>query len=695
MGAIADWVSRMVSFIPAIRLNNVLEILIISVLIYYILIWIRDTRAWTLLKGILVICAFMLFAYVFQMDTILWLFQNLISVAIISIFVLFQPELRRALEQLGRKNILSSFFNLSGSGAADEQTVKTVEKTKSEIIKACMEMSKVRTGALIVIEQDVQLSEYERTGIFLDSLVSSQLLINIFEHNTTLHDGAVFIRNNRIVAATCYLPLSDNMLLSKELGTRHRAGVGISEVSDSITLIVSEETGMISVAHDGMLFRGLSQEELREQLSTLMKNQDAPKRSRWRRIIKNEKKLTDNLGMKIISLLLAIVFWLVVVTMEDPEQTKPLELPVTKINEELIRENDKTYEVIEGNTVTITVRARQSILKDLTAKDFEAVADFANLSFTGAVPIEITVLRNANQVTIERGANTMMRVSIEDLATVDKMVSTKAEGTVITGKALGSISVEPNMIRIEGAKTTIDRISSVYAVVNVSGISEDCSFVVEPVLYDSNGNKIDSTDITFSEDSLKVNVSLLDTKTVPVRWNIDVSPAEGYGIESSDYTPSEVDIAGSSEVLDAIDEIVLDDYSAEDISENQEAEVDLESIVKGLGAALARPDTDKTAKLAVKVEPYNRVGGTVAFDSVELTGKDDNYNYSIIGDTSISYTLYGLDADIETAERSKMKFSLDVTGLEPGTHTVNLQMTTSQEISLAAEVPVKIKIDSK
>ena len=293
MGAIADWVSRMVSFILAIRLNNVLEILIISVLIYYILIWIRDTRAWTLLKGILVICAFMLFAYVFQMDTILWLFQNLISVAIISIFVLFQPELRRALEQLGRKNILSSFFNLGGSAATDEQTVKTIEKTKSEIIKACVEMSKVRTGALIVIEQDVQLSEYERTGIFLDSLVSSQLLINIFEHNTPLHDGAVFIRNNRIVAATCYLPLSDNMLLSKELGTRHRAGVGISEVSDSITLIVSEETGMISVAHDGMLFRGLSQEELREQLSTLMKNQDAPKRSRWRRIIKNEKKANE------------------------------------------------------------------------------------------------------------------------------------------------------------------------------------------------------------------------------------------------------------------------------------------------------------------------------------------------------------------------------------------------------------------
>ena len=293
MEAITGLFNRIISVIPMIRLTNIFEILIISVLIYYILIWIRDTRAWTLLKGILVIFAFVLVAYVFRMSTILWLFQNLISVTIISIFVLFQPELRRALEQLGRKNLLSSVFNLSSGAAVDEQAAKVIEKTKSEIIKACVEMSKARTGALIVIEQEVRLSEYERTGIFLDSMVSSQLLMNIFEHNTPLHDGAVFIRNNRIVAATCYLPLSDNMLLSKELGTRHRAGVGISEVSDSITLIVSEETGMISIAHDGMLFRGLNQEELREKLSTLMKNQDTSKRSPWRRFIKNEKKANE------------------------------------------------------------------------------------------------------------------------------------------------------------------------------------------------------------------------------------------------------------------------------------------------------------------------------------------------------------------------------------------------------------------
>ena len=408
-----------------------------------------------------------------------------------------------------------------------------------------------------------------------------------------------------------------------------------------------------------------------------------------------KKKLTNNLGMKVISLLLAIIFWLVVVSIEDPEQTKVLELPVTKVNENLFRENDKTYEVVSGNTVSVTIRASQSILKELTAKDFEAVADFANLSFTGAVPIEITPLRYSNQISIVKGANTMMQVSIQDLASVDKMVATKAEGQVMTGKAVGNITVEPNIIRIEGAKTTIDRISSVYASVNVSGMSEDGSFSVSPILYDSGGNVIDSTDITFSEEKLKVSVTLLDTKTVPVKWNINITPAAGYGIESLDYTPSEVEIAGSREVLDGIEAISIDDYVAENISENLEDSVDLESIVKEMGAVLARPDTDKTAKLVVQLDSYDKKGSSINFESVELTGKSENYKYSIIGEPTISYTMYGLAMDMDLLDYSKLKFTLDVSGLEPGNHTVNLQMETSQNVFLAEDVPVKIKIEEK
>lgn len=283
--------NSVLGMIAMIRLTNIFEIMLIAAMIYYIIIWFRDTRAMTLLKGIFVVIVFVVVAYVLQMSTILWLFQNLISVLIIAICVIFQPELRRALEQLGRKNFISSIFDIRFATADDKTASQTQEKVNNEIVRACLEMSKVKTGALIVLEQRTRLSEYERTGILLDSVLSSQLLINIFEKNTPLHDGAVFVNRDRIVAATCYLPLSDNMALSKDLGTRHRAGIGISEVSDSVTLIVSEETGGISIAHNGTLSRNLSEEELRMKLKALMKTEkNSRERSGWRRLIYNEGK---------------------------------------------------------------------------------------------------------------------------------------------------------------------------------------------------------------------------------------------------------------------------------------------------------------------------------------------------------------------------------------------------------------------
>ena len=170
------------------------------------------------------------------------------------------------LEQLGQKKIVASIFPLDSGKEVQE---RFTDKTINELVKACFDMGEVRTGALIVIEQNIRLSEYERTGINVDAILTSQLLINIFEHNTPLHDGAVLVRGNRIVAATCYLPLSDNMELSKQLGTRHRAGVGISEVSDSLTIIVSEETGQVSTAMNGKLKRNIDSDTLRTELAKI------------------------------------------------------------------------------------------------------------------------------------------------------------------------------------------------------------------------------------------------------------------------------------------------------------------------------------------------------------------------------------------------------------------------------------------
>ena len=277
----------------AIAVTDIIEIAIIAFLFYYMLAWIKNTRAWTLLKGVLVILVFIMFAAIFQMNTILWIAEKFVSVAVIAIAVIFQPEMRKALESLGRHKLLMHFFSFEGNKTIG----KFSDKTITELVRACFEMGKVKTGALIVIEDEMMLSEYERTGIAVDGIVSSQLLINIFEKNTPLHDGAVIVRGDRVVSATCYLPLSDSLTLSKDLGTRHRAAVGISEVSDSLTIAVSEETGRVSIAIGGELYRNVDADFLKNKLSFLQKREaDVTVLELVKRRLKDVKEARRDIG---------------------------------------------------------------------------------------------------------------------------------------------------------------------------------------------------------------------------------------------------------------------------------------------------------------------------------------------------------------------------------------------------------------
>lgn len=255
------------SYFPHIEFLNVIEILIIAYIVYEIMAWITKTRAWTLLKGLLIIVGFTIASYLLHFDVILWIMGRIATIAVTALIIIFAPELRKALEQLGNKNIMNifAFDSKSGDDGMSERTV-------DELINAAFTMSKPKTGALIVIERNENLAYIEKTGILINGIVSSQLLINIFEHNTPLHDGAVLIRGNTIVSATCYLPLSENMRISKDLGTRHRAAIGISEVSDSVTIVVSEETGRVSVAIGGNLIKVNDGEELKKELSVLLED---------------------------------------------------------------------------------------------------------------------------------------------------------------------------------------------------------------------------------------------------------------------------------------------------------------------------------------------------------------------------------------------------------------------------------------
>ena len=265
------------------RIVDVFEILILAFLIYYILLWVQRTRAWVLFKGMSVIVVFLVIAYLADMYTILWIAQNIFSVAITAIIIILQPELRKALEELGKSEFLEKLRLVDKK----EVNGRFTDKTLQGILNACTAMSKTKTGALIVLERNQALKDYAATGIVLDAVVSSQLLVNIFEHNSPLHDGAVVIKGDRIVAATCYLPLSDNRAVSKELGTRHRAALGASENTDALIVIVSEETGAISVAREGRLYRQLGADGLQEHLVRFQEKQTE--------VEKSNKKILDKL----------------------------------------------------------------------------------------------------------------------------------------------------------------------------------------------------------------------------------------------------------------------------------------------------------------------------------------------------------------------------------------------------------------
>ena len=248
-------------FISSFRLLDILDILLVAFVLYKLFILIRNTRAVALIKGLLVLGAVTVVSRVLDLHVINWMLQQGMTVILVALPVVFQPELRRALEQIGRGRFLQSGHVLNA---------KELERLIDEIVAITDSMSKTRTGALIVFEREVGLNDYIDTGVPIDGVVSRELLGHIFIPNTPLHDGAVIIRENRIMAAGCLLPLTADRSLSTELGTRHRAAIGLSEMADAVVVVVSEETGSISYTYGGHIYRHLDSNALRNVLKTFL-----------------------------------------------------------------------------------------------------------------------------------------------------------------------------------------------------------------------------------------------------------------------------------------------------------------------------------------------------------------------------------------------------------------------------------------
>ena len=291
-----EFLSQILHYIQSVKIGpkNIIEMVILAVIIYFLIAWIKRSKAWVLLRGLVVLVGFVLLANLLELNVISYIANRTLSILVIALLVLFQPELRAALEQIGQGKFIRGFFRVGRSQNTGWYPAEVVEA----IIDATYVMAQNRTGALIVLEREISLAEYIKTGIRLDAVVSSALLINIFEHNTPLHDGAVIMQGEKVTAATCYLPLSQNMAIGKELGTRHRAAIGLSEETDSWIIVVSEETGQVSLAKKGELTQNLRPDELRNELMMIeaeFERQDKGA-SRRKKQGKNKKNNTEKEG---------------------------------------------------------------------------------------------------------------------------------------------------------------------------------------------------------------------------------------------------------------------------------------------------------------------------------------------------------------------------------------------------------------
>ena len=265
MSDINSLLSDFFNIIFRITINDIVDILIVAYIFYKMFMFIKDTRAAQVLKGILFLLVATELSNIFNLHTLYWLLVNTLQFGVIAALIIFQPELRAGLEHIGRTQF--SFFGKGSLNISEEALNKNID----EIIEALYSLSRQKIGALIIMERDTKIGDIINTGTIIDGEVSRQLLINIFIPNTPLHDGAVVIRDNQIKAAACFLPLTESKDLSKELGTRHRAAIGVSEVSDCISLIVSEETGDVSIAKSGKIYRGISKERMSNILRSNLK----------------------------------------------------------------------------------------------------------------------------------------------------------------------------------------------------------------------------------------------------------------------------------------------------------------------------------------------------------------------------------------------------------------------------------------
>ena len=668
-------------YIPQITIFDMIEIAIIVCVLYNFIKSVKNTRTMLLIKAVFILFLVYTVAELLNFNVITIIFQSLAILAVFAAIIIFQPELRKTLEKLGTTDYtsLKSFLK---KRKKQTQVLRYSDNTVKEICDAAFALSETKTGALIVVQKDIPLNEYIDTGIILNADTSAALFINIFEKNTPLHDGAVIMVGDKVIAGTCYLPLSDNPNISKKLGTRHRAAIGITEAVDCYVIVVSEETGRVSYVENGKIFVCKTKDDLWRKLTVgQVKETVAIKRVKW----------NNNFWIKVAALITGVLSWLIVVNTLDPVITTTIhDVPVTIINEQVIKDVGKTYEVTSETRVDVRVTDVRSIVENLDMHDITVTADLSKLSYVFSVPLSATANNHTTEVSFI--SDNTLTVELDNIVSKEFSLTFNKIGEAYSGYYVSKITSETNGLIITGPEKIINTIDRVVFDVNVTGARENFSKQVKPVIYDKNGTKLNLSLFTLSKDSIKVTTELLNTKLIPLNVTLSVSDDALYELSINSYKPTSIRVAAADDVLEELehlDILIKTDMAATDVTNSTfTKEVNINDFLpEGVYCAEISPKIE----VLINYEPFVTKSITFSTDNIAIEGLEAEFDV-IVEPIDLQLNVIGHPDIVNNLTIFDLAPYLNLTKLTDGDYSMILQYKNITGLKIEENITIELTI---
>lgn len=649
---------RIYTVIKYISAYNIAEIALLSVVVYYCIKYVRGTRIEAILKCTITIAVVYLLAYAFGMDVIVEIFQRAAFFLGISVVVAVQPEIRRIVEGLGSKRLNFSFKSIVNSitNKGESKQYALPEVAVTSLTKGCFKMGKALTGALIVIEGKSPLTQFINSGIKLDANISSELLINIFEKNTPLHDGAVIIKGDTVLAATCYLPLTES-IVDKELGTRHRAAIGLSEITDALVIVVSEETGAVSISIDGKLYRNLS----REKFVELLNNFQAA----------DEFKQANNTKSKVIKLVSSVAFsiitWTVVTIAINPVvSTTYDDIPIKYLNRQSIEDAGYTINTSDNSTAKVTVYGTRDELDAVSEDDISVIADLSLLSQYNTVELVPSVRYSDVECKVSKD---VIHVDIEKIISAELDISVEFTGDSDSKHFISGAELDSSIVTVSGAQSIINTAGKAVVYIDRSTITKSETLDCKIEVFDRNGTNI-TKDIKLSQDAVDVNVSVYNTKTIGVDLKLTCADKElEEYISGITLDKENIVIAGPDKELKNIDSLSIDSeivVSASDIMSG--VMLKTVSVSQYLPSTVVAVSGFETLTATVKFVETESVTVDIEYSSIDIHGKAKIEPLQ----SSVSFSVIAKAGEMPSNVEENLEVSFDTSGLSVGAQEVKL-----------------------